>query len=365
MSKYKVRSRDLVDMAADIRNESIILSPHFQRKLVWRIAHKVDFIKTILLGFPFPEIFLSRGSLDVNTMKSVSCIVDGQQRMNTIVEYLEDKFEVDGKTYSQLTVTEKENFLKFEIAIIDLDLPQEDPKIKEIFKRLNRTFYALSQIEKISSEYASSEFMLVAKMLCGELRKVDDDAEYEENIDPDLDISDPNISKNFIKWGNSVDISDFLKLIVEGPIFSAYEIQRQVHLSYTLNLMATIESDFYNRNDQIQPNLLKYKDEYKNKDDVVANLDWAAHIISEMKLPRNSPWYSKSNAFSLLIAIVRNSELLENAGKTQMKALKNALTQFLDSPPESYALAAREAVNNKRQRLDRHEAIQDIFLNTL
>ncbi|MDO8065643.1 DUF262 domain-containing protein [Janthinobacterium sp. SUN206] len=364
MSKYKVRSRDLVDMASDIKAGTIILSPHFQRKLVWRLAHKVDFIKTILLGFPFPEIFLSRGTLDVVTMKSTSCIVDGQQRMNTIVEYLADKFEVDERKYSDLTQTEKEDFLKFEIAIIDLDLPQNDPKIKEIFQRLNRTFYALSQIEKISSEYASSEYMLVAKMMCGELRDLEDGSS-DKNIDPDLYKSDPNISKNFIKWGNLVKADKFIKFIVEGPIFSVYEIQRQVHLAYTLNLISTIESDFYNRNEQLQPNLFNYADEYPNKDEVVNKLNWAAKIISDLKLPESSPWYSKSNAFTLLIALVRNFESIDGISKVKLRSLSTALKTFLETPPDDYALAAREAVNNKRQRMDRNDAVEDIINEAL
>jgi hypothetical protein len=360
MSKYKVRSRDLVDMASDIKAGTIILSPHFQRKLVWRLAHKVDFIKTILLGFPFPEIFLSRGTLDVNTMKSTSCIVDGQQRMSTIVEYLSDKFEVEDRKYSDLTQIEKEEFLKFEIAIIDLDLPQSDPKIKEIFQRLNRTFYALSQIEKMSSEYASSEYMLVAKMMCGELRNVDD-PESDENIDPEIYKSDPNISKDFIEWGNAVDADEFIKFIAEGPIFTVYEIQRQVHLAYTLNLMSTIESDFYNRNEQLQPNLYTYSDEYSDKDDMVEKLNWAAKTVVDLKLPANSPWYSKSNAFTLLIALVRNFSAIKGASKAKIKLLSTALKAFLENPPEDYALAAREAVNNKRQRLDRNEAVEGII----
>ena len=87
--------------------------------------------------------------------------------MSTIKEFIEDKFSVDGSKYSQLSPIEKEIFLKYEIAIIDLDLQQEDPQIIEIFKRLNRTFYALSMIEKLSTEYRSSEFMLPRGTTCG------------------------------------------------------------------------------------------------------------------------------------------------------------------------------------------------------
>src|SRR5271157_5644579 len=103
MIRYNVRSRYLVDVINEIKDRKLILTPFFQRKLVWRIAHKVDFIKTILLGYPFPEIFVSRGTIDVATMQSTSALVDGQQRMSTIRDYLDDKFAVDNGRFSQLS----------------------------------------------------------------------------------------------------------------------------------------------------------------------------------------------------------------------------------------------------------------------
>ena len=57
MTKYQVRSRELIDLVNEIRSKRLIMSPYFQRNLVWRLVHKVDFIKTILLGYPFPQIF--------------------------------------------------------------------------------------------------------------------------------------------------------------------------------------------------------------------------------------------------------------------------------------------------------------------
>jgi hypothetical protein len=49
MIKYSVRSRQLIDIIGDIKRNKVILAPYFQRNLVWRLIHKQDFIKTILL----------------------------------------------------------------------------------------------------------------------------------------------------------------------------------------------------------------------------------------------------------------------------------------------------------------------------
>src|SRR4051812_36318286 len=100
MIKYNVRSRQLIDIIGDVKREKIVISPYFQRNLVWRLIHKQDFIKTILLGFPFPQIFLAKGGLNVEELTSISLIVDGQQRMSSILEFVDGEFAVDGEYYN-------------------------------------------------------------------------------------------------------------------------------------------------------------------------------------------------------------------------------------------------------------------------
>jgi len=354
MSRYKFRSRDLVDIINDINSGILILSPYFQRNLVWRLAHKIDFIKTILKGYPFPEIFISRGTIDVDTMRSTSCIVDGQQRMSSIREFIEGSFDVDGRFYSDLDNKEKESFLKYEIAIVDLELYQDDAAIKEIFQRLNRTFYALSSIEKLSTEYGSSDYMLIAKLLCGELK---DDNDSEENVDPRSHKSDPNITKEFTLWSNGKDISEYFKYILESSIFTKYEISRQVHLMYTLNIMSTFMLGIYGRNDQVIPQLNTYSNDFNERDDILGRLANATEYFNRIKFPSTSAWLSKSNAFSLLIIIDRNYDVIS---QVSIRKIKNTLVEFSNKIPEDYALAAREAVNNKKQRL-----IRDGYLKNL
>src|SRR5690606_38686591 len=136
---YHVRSRDLITVVNEVRAGRLILDAYFQRNLVWREAHKQDFIKTILLGYPFPQIFVSKGVIDVEQMRTTSCVVDGQQRLDAIVSYIDGAFAVDGKHFSELTDPQRSEFLKYEVAVIELDLDNEGPVIKDIFQRLNRT----------------------------------------------------------------------------------------------------------------------------------------------------------------------------------------------------------------------------------
>lgn len=357
MTKYQVRSRELIDVINEIKTRRLIMSPYFQRNLVWRQIHKIDFIKTILLGYPFPQIFIARGSIDLDTMTTTSCIVDGQQRMNSIDEYLKDKFTVDNKLFSELTPPEKESFLKYQIPIIDLDINNEDPEIIEIFKRLNRTFYALSGIEKLSTEYASSEFMLVAKLLSKEL-KLENYGEDEDDYLP-LQV-DPTIPKSFIEWARDKKTRQYEKLIIEEGIFTPYELTRQVHLTFTLNVMSTYLSDFYNRNDFVNRNLEQFAESFPKKDEVYEILESAASKFLKIKLKKKSYWYNKANAFSIMALFTRNWSVIESKDEKQIKI---KLENFEQALPLDYQLAAKEGVNNKAERLTRNLYLVDLLLN--
>jgi hypothetical protein len=350
--RYQVRSRFLVDLVNDVKSNSLIISPHFQRKLVWRLAHKVDFIETILLGFPFPEIFVSRGSINVDTMTSTSFVVDGQQRMNSIIEFIENKFSVNGLTYQSLPSTEKESFLKYEIAVIDLDMSNEDQRIPEIFKRLNRTFYSLTNIERISTEYASSEYMQLGKLLAGELLGIESE-DSESNLR-----ENPDVTQEFVQWAERQKLNPFQKWLIDSSIFTKYEISRQVHLMYVLNLMSTIHLDnLYNRNDRIPELLLNFKDEYPAKDLMIRILNNTALVILKLKIPKNTYWTNKANAFSLFIALSRT---IDNS-KFDNNILREKLLSFAENIPSEYSLAAKEAVNNRRERKIRDDYIVEII----
>lgn len=356
MIRYQVRSKELIDIVNEIKSKRLIISPYFQRNLVWRDLHKVDFIKTILMGLPFPQIFIAKGSIDLETMTTTSCIVDGQQRMSTIVEYVSNKFSVDGKLFNELEPEVREEILKYQIPIIDLDINNESPEIKEIFQRLNRTFYSLNTIEKLSTEYASSEFMLFAKHLTGEVAFENEDEE-EENLPLMID---PTIPSDFIEWTKDNEASYFKKLVVEGCIFTPYEISRQIHLMYTLNLLATHIGGFYSRNELATRYLNEYKEELSSKEDLLSVFENTADFILKMDLKEGSYWFNKANMFSLFEYIASNIERLDVDNITPYK---NALEEFESKIPADYQLAAKEAVNNRQQRLLRNEHITQILQN--
>ncbi len=58
------RLRELLSQIAD---QTLLPNPSFQRRLVWANKHKTAFVKTVLEGLPFPEIYTAAGDVDLET----------------------------------------------------------------------------------------------------------------------------------------------------------------------------------------------------------------------------------------------------------------------------------------------------------
>lgn len=354
MISYKVRSISLLNLVSDIRNGRLIPDAYFQRNLVWRDKHKRDFIETILMGFPFPEIFISKGKVDVETMTTISCIVDGQQRTNAIMSFIKGELNVGGKVFQDLSEDAKSDFLKYEIAVIELDLENDDPKVKEIFTRINRNANSLTTIEKWASEFGASDFMLVAKLLIDQISL--------ENNEDDLFSEDPNIPGEFYEWGRKQKTRKFVELITKKDIFSPREMAKKVHLMHVLNIMSTLKGGFFARNDSTISNLENCLLSVEEKEELVFLLEKTANIILNMKFHKKSYWYNKSNIFSLIVALANS---IKDGKEVNEGQLRWELTNFEENTPPEYKLAATEGVNNHKERNTRNFYIEGMINKSL
>ncbi|ESY58098.1 MULTISPECIES: DUF262 domain-containing protein [unclassified Mesorhizobium] len=371
--KYQVRSREIGDIVSMMRSGRLILSPYFQRNLVWRDSHKHDFIETILHGYPFPQIFLARGPINLTTMESQTCVVDGQQRLNAIREYTGDKLRVGGKLFSDLNTDEKTAFVKYEVPVIDFDLDAGDARLKEVFKRLNRTFYSLSTIERIATEYSASEFLLTARLLCGDIATGDvakeeieaaldvfdpgdlPDEVEDEAVDNEF-LRDPGISKEKWEWLEARAGGAFSLLVGSERIFSQYEFQRKVPLMFVLNVMCTVLGGYYSRNSKVKEYLEDYNVDFAQSESLIQKMDAVSDLIYKFSLPERSIWWNKANFFTVVCELARLDHLEE---VDPISTGKNLLF-FEGAPPREFQIAAREAVNNRPERLLRASVFQHL-----
>lgn len=69
------------------------MSPSYQRNAVWTTRQKSYLVDSILNGYPIPEIYIQEEVDDEGHSKFI--IVDGQQRLRAVLEFLDNKFSLN------------------------------------------------------------------------------------------------------------------------------------------------------------------------------------------------------------------------------------------------------------------------------
>lgn len=93
LKNFDSRTYSVNDYVDWHRGGQLVLSPKFQRRSVWSETARSYLMDTILRGKPIPKVFI-RQMIDPATGKSVREVVDGQQRLRTILSFIEDGFAI-------------------------------------------------------------------------------------------------------------------------------------------------------------------------------------------------------------------------------------------------------------------------------
>ena len=153
------------------RGRSLILSPAFQRRPVWPKGAKSFLIDTIVRGIPMPIIFL-RQRTDPKTLEPQREVVDGQQRLRTVISFVEpnalsgfdatkDSFTVDavhnddiaGKPFKNLPPDVRQRILDYDFSVQVLPADTDDRQVLQIFGRMNSTGFKLNDQELRNAEF--------------------------------------------------------------------------------------------------------------------------------------------------------------------------------------------------------------------
>ena len=170
MKNFDSRTYSINDFVEWEERKQLEISPKFQRRSVWSPQAKSYLIDTILKDKPLPKIFI-RATTDPKTRRTVREIVDGQQRMRTILSFVKDGFKISkvhneefgGRTYSELPEEVQADFLKYELSVdLLLDLPDRD--VLDIFARLNTYSVSLNKQELFNARYFGYFKQLVYKL---------------------------------------------------------------------------------------------------------------------------------------------------------------------------------------------------------
>ncbi len=315
-------TKKISEIIGMIKREELILQPEFQRKLVWNDKHKELFIDTILKGFPFPEIYIAQSGIDLETLQSQQVVVDGQQRLSSIVNYIEGAIPCKTITFfSQLTKEEKENFLNYDIVIRDLKNADANT-IKEIFRRINQTKYNLSSIEIHNALY-DGEFI--------------------------------STGKEILNYFDNETI----------PVFNDTDISRMGDLYYILLLMATYEEGgYYSENSLTEKYIKEYDNVYDHKDYVKGIFFDLLKKIIDFGLEPSSMWFRKSNFFTLFIELLKVNNIPQHITELLVKFETNVITNKgnMDNDFGRYYSSMYTGTNSRSNRVQRGRIFRKYIL---
>mgnify|MGYP000355535521 CR=1 FL=1 len=157
---------------ADIRdwnsNGTLLLQPDYQRREVWGDAARVMLIDSILNDIPMPKIFVSKAIKEMRTYRSV---IDGQQRITTILSFLNNTFQLEdpysgphrGKRFSELPDDVRDDFLLYSIDFNEASgLPPEE--LREVYSRVNKYLVPLNRQELRKADFPG-DFLKISEEL--------------------------------------------------------------------------------------------------------------------------------------------------------------------------------------------------------
>ncbi|MGE6259777.1 DUF262 domain-containing protein [Heyndrickxia sporothermodurans] len=150
------------DVYDKFTNGVLVVDESYQRRKVWNETDKIRLIETILIGYIVPSLYLWDAETDPTTGQTITHIVDGQQRVNAIVDFIEGEFSLlkssltqlditekySNKRFDELTEKDKVNIWSYNIPVVQLSEVDNVETIKSIFYRLNLTDYNLRAQEK-------------------------------------------------------------------------------------------------------------------------------------------------------------------------------------------------------------------------
>lgn len=204
----------------------LVISPKFQRRRVWKTKAQSYLIDTILKNMPIPPVYI-RYIIDPAKGIITREVVDGQQRIGTIFDYIKGKIPIlrthnityAGKVYSQLPEDIQRKYLSYKIGVSILE-GVGDEEVLKIFARLNTYTVPLNKQELRNAQFFG---------------------EFKQTV---YDIA----FNHYAFWGNN-------------NILSEYEIARMDDAQLVSQLIVTMLEGFRSTNDTA---LKKF---YKEKDD--------------------------------------------------------------------------------------------------
>lgn len=328
------------------RDKLLTLDPPFQRKPVWSTKQRSALIETILLDLPVPEIFMQARFTPDGT--SVHVVVDGQQRIRSILKFLaldssddeDNGFALELEPSSQwnsLNFDDLDDDTKIEFYSRSLSVRRLDPTasredIKDVFRRFNKYLLPLSAQELRHAAYEGPLVSLATRL-----------------ADEPFWVAERLVTPQSVRRMKDVEfVSDLVIGVMYGP---------QAGNAATLDKYYRLMEAF--------------DEELPEQGELLRRFEEALRIVRDALSPlRGSRWGNRTDFYSLFVAI---SELLRGgaiAGES-IDQLGQQLTEFAADVNRrlgnehipmrreviAYVRAVEKGASDRSRRLARHEIL--------
>ena len=330
------------------REETLDIRPPYQRKPVWTMKQKSYLIESILMGLPVPEIFIQQVTSPQG--KTTYAIVDGQQRIRTILQFigsekdpdeqesnkfvldkLEDASKWKNLTFAELKTEERVKFYGYRFSVRYLTTDSER-EVRDMFLRLNKFLTPLKPQELRNAIYTGPFVRMVLKLA---------DNEYwaENHI----------VTPALIRRMTDVEfVSELLIGVLHGPRGGSSKVIDEYYHQYE-----------------------DYEDEFPSQQTGQKSFEETLLTI-EALLPeiKNTRWSNKTDFYTLFVGIA--SLLRSNTlPRSTIPSLRKALSRFANEidlrlsdkdaivrkPSIEYVRAVEKGANDKKKRGDRQIAL--------
>jgi hypothetical protein len=162
MLRFNPQQYRILDFYEWHQRGELYLQPKFQRRPSWTEKARSYLIDTILKELPVPKLFL-RETTDLNNRTTIREVVDGQQRLKAVLDFIEGHLVVSknhNEVYANLKFNElppevQKFFLSYRFTV-DLLEGATDADVLSVFSRLNSYTLTLNAQEKLNAEFSGS-----------------------------------------------------------------------------------------------------------------------------------------------------------------------------------------------------------------
>jgi hypothetical protein len=330
------------------QKKSLVLQPKYQRNPVWSERQRCFLIDSILSGIPIGQVFLNVVTKGQGLHKKTEYeVVDGQQRLRTILDFMRDNFalvriptstypvsdlygNLVGKKYSNLSEDYQDKIWNYPIAVQELR-EYSDKEIRDMFRRLNYVVERLTRQELRHSQFFG-EFTITVE----------------------------HLAQNTF-WETAT-------------LFSRNDYQRMRDLEFISELFIIVIDGVQDQQKTIDQFYAKYDSSFPSKGKHIKRFETVLeHLLHFLPLITGSRFGKKADFYALFAATSDVLDVVSWTSKGERKAnrLLRKLASALEQPPHELTGVARayygtviEGPNKLAKRIKRTEILRDLLADS-